>query len=63
MESAHGFLFFLTSIFFWYAGKTPLAIVSWTTLSQGKILACDIVGCKESQFYSLPFGQDVASMY
>ena len=24
---------------------------------------CRFSGCKESQFYSLPFGQTVASMY
>ena len=61
-KAPQGFLLFLTSLFFWCAGKTPVAIMSWTTLCQGKILACNIVGCKESQFYSLPFGQDVASM-
>ena len=34
-------------------------ILVWNALT----LLLDHAGCKESQFYSLPFGQAVASMY
>ena len=41
------------------AGITNERIVTRETES----LNSDESGCKESQFYSLPFGQAVASMY
>ena len=41
----------------------PFTHICIVTLSMLKEKFCLCVGCKESQFYSLPFGQTVASMY
>ena len=41
----------------------PLLTFFIIRLSMLKEKFCLCAGCKESQFYSLPFGQTVASMY